>query len=235
MKNWFLLVALCACQSAPRSATTPTNVPVDQVAELAAHRAEMIEWLRDYYEAGQYPTDAAGMPLSVFKDDKGVRCPMAELIYRSGHADLVDAVAKENNQVRLADVKEGPLHDWMLASGLTGDEIAMVQGAMEVDYSWMNQESQETILARGVVRGRLETAVRALSDGTAHSLEVASSQLPGKHIPAVAAADSGVVPKAALTSASRVRRPALQVGALPRQIRIGRMAAPATLNAVIRN
>jgi hypothetical protein len=215
MKNWFLLAALCACQSAPHPVTTPTTVPVGEVAELAAHRAAMIEWLRDYYEAGQYPTDAAGMPLSVFKDDKGVRCPMAELIYRSGHADLVDAVAKENNQVRLADVKAGPLHDWMLASGLTGNEIAMVQGAMEVDYSWMlNQESQETILARGVVRGRLETAVRSLQDGTAHSLEVASAQLPGKHVPAVAAVGNGkVIPQAALASASRVPRPA------PRSVR----------------
>lgn len=232
MKNWFLLLALCACQSAPRSTATPASVPIDQVAELAAHRARMIEWLRDYYEAGQYPTDAAGMPLSVFEDDKGVRCPMAELISRSGHEDLVDAVAKENNQVRLADVKEGPLHDWMLASGLTGDEIAMVQGAMEVDYSWMNQESQETILARGVVRGRLETAVRALQNGTAHSLEVASAQLPERRIPVVAAVSGSVVPKAALASASRVLRPAIRVGALPQQIRIGRTFNPASLSAV---
>ena len=44
----------------------------------------------------------------------------------------------ENNEVRLADVQEGPLWDWMIGSGLTHDEIAMVQGAMEWSGGWQN-------------------------------------------------------------------------------------------------
>lgn len=186
MTRWMLMLALCACHAAPRTTTT---TPARD--ELAARRAQIIEWLADYAEAGVFPTDASGWPLSVFRDAQGVRCPMAEVIYRSGHGDLVDAVARENNAVRLADVHDGPLYDWMLGSGLTGEEIAMVQGVMEIGMQWQLEQpdrpepSETTILARARIRGRLETAVRALRDNTAHSLEVAATQLPAHRVPVV--------------------------------------------------
>ena len=174
MMKWILMLALCACQTAPHS---PTTTPATQTAELAARRAQMIAWLTEYYERGIYPTDADGKPMSVFKDAQGVRCPMAELIFRSGHGDLVDAVAAQDNKMRLADVKDGPVYDWMATSGLTIEEIAMVQGAMDIDYTWMIRENAQPILARGQVRGRLETAVTALGNGTQHSLQVAATRL----------------------------------------------------------
>jgi hypothetical protein len=152
----------------------------------------MISWLRDYYEAGVYPTDEAGRPISVFKDARGVRCPMAELIARSGHEDLVDEIAAVDNKMRLADVKDGPVFDWMAESGLTIEEIAMVQGAMDINYTWMRgqnieiQPNQETILARGQVRGRLETAVTALNVNGAHSVNVAVTRLAQKAVKAPA-------------------------------------------------
>jgi hypothetical protein len=134
---------LAACHT---QAPTPAR---PQSGELAARRAQLIGWLHDYYEAGQFPTDAAGQPQSVFVDAKGVRCPMAELIWRSGHQDLVEAVAREHNAVRLAEVTSGPLHDWMVGSGLTSDEISLVQGAMDLDMTWMRKETGELILANG--------------------------------------------------------------------------------------
>jgi len=193
MKKWILVVlAVCACQTGPRSTT---NVPATQVAELSARRAQMISWLRDYYEAGVYPTDEGGRPISVFKDAHGVRCPMAELIARSGHQDLVDEIAAVDNKKRLADVKDGPLFDWMAESGLTIEEIAMVQGAMDINYTWMQQQPNielqpngEIILARGQVRGRLETAVTALNLDGARSVNIAATRLaqkPAKHSRAI--------------------------------------------------
>lgn len=196
MTRWILMLALCACHAAPRT----TNAAPER-DELAARRAQIIEWLGEYAEAGVYPTDDSGWPLSVFRDTHGVRCPMAEVIYRSGHGDLVDAVVRENNAARLADVHDGPLYDWMLGSGLTGEEIAMVQGVMEIGMQWQLEQpdrpepSETTILARARIRGRLETAVRALRDATPHSLEVATSRLPAHRVPVVGAIQGRVLPR----------------------------------------
>jgi hypothetical protein len=213
-----------ACHTAPRAdagpaspATTPTaqTTPATTskvsaaahsvaAAELTTRRAQMIGFLHDYTEAGQYPTDDAGLPQSVFVDARGIRCPMAELIFRSGHPELVQAVALEHNKVRLADVNEGPLLAWMQSSGLTRDEINLIQGAADIDYMWMQEmqmESEATILARGQIRGRLETAERSLRDGTPHSLEVAVAALPNGTVPEVKlVAGTKVIPAVALKS-----------------------------------
>lgn len=199
---------LAACHTQNASTAGP------QTFELAARRARLIGWLHEYYEAGQFPTDEAGQPQSVFVDANGVRCPMAELIWRSGHHDLVEAIAREHNAVRLAEVTEGPLHDWMVGSGLTPEEISLVQGAMDLDMTWMNRETGELIVANGrqlniqpnaavvaraEIRGRLETAERVLKDGTAHSLNVATAHLPNGKLPAVSLKGK-VIPKQALRS-----------------------------------
>jgi hypothetical protein len=204
---------LAACHT-QQQASAPAR---PQSPELAARRTQLIGWLHEYYEAGQFPTDEAGQPESVFVDAKGVRCPMAELIWRSGHHDLVEAVAREHNAVRLAEVTEGPLHDWMVGSGLTLDEIDLVQGAMDLDMTWMRNETGEVILANGgrvelapnkaivaraEIRGRLETAERALKVGTAQSLSVATAHLPNGKLPAVRVTGS-VVPPRALRSGPR--------------------------------
>jgi hypothetical protein len=206
-------ILAAACHTGPASdpttAPTWTGAPAHAAptarttAELAGRRAQMIAYLHDYMEAGQYPTDdTAGLPRSVFVDSKGVRCPMAELIWRSGHQDLVEAVAREHNEVRLADVHEGPLVAWMEGSGLTMDEINLIQGAADLDMVWLQEApSQESILARGEVRGRLESAEQALRAGTQHSLEVAVAALPNGKVPiAKIEAGSKVVPVAAMTS-----------------------------------
>lgn len=215
MKPTTMMILMTTIFSAGCRTSAPPVRP--QRSELAARRANLIGFLHDYTEGGQYPTDEAGMPQSVFVDARGVRCPMAELIYRSGHPELVEAVAREHNAVRLAEVTDGPLHDWMVGSGLTPDEISLVQGAMDLDMTWMRNESQEVILANGQriqlngvqnnnaivakaeIRGRLETAERVLKDGTAHSLDVAAARLPNGKVPTVAVTGK-VIPKPALKS-----------------------------------
>jgi len=183
------VLVLAACTARP-AAQSPK--PTD-VAELAARRAQMIQWLHEYKEAAVYPTDDAGMPLSVFRDARGVRCPMAELIHKSGRDDLVNTVVAQANDLRLADVHAGPLYDWMMESGLTLPEIAMVQGAMNVDFGPLEYvPEQREILqasARAEVRGHLATAEVALRDNTAAGLEriAAASHRPtaGPIVPGV--------------------------------------------------
>jgi len=160
MKNLLVLalvVAAAACGGAsrPTTATTAALATVSDDALLdamTARRAEAVERLHAYRVAAVYPTDDAGLPLGVFRDARGVRCPMSELIYQSGRADLVDEVVRTDNALRLAEVHDGPLMAWMLESGLTKEEIVEIQGVMELDYAFLenvnNAEAGRSILVR---------------------------------------------------------------------------------------
>ena len=178
-----ILLAACHTTTGPVSPSTP---------ELAQRRAQMLAWLHDYAEAGQFPQDAQGNPLSVFRDARGVRCPMAELIYRSGHGDLVDQVARTHNDLRLANVHGGPLYAWIVESGLTQEEVAMIQGAMTVEEMKMMAENRKLILADevkranawGQVKGHLATAEVALKNATPTSLAAAQRLLAPRTKPA---------------------------------------------------
>ena len=169
MKHILLIAFLAACGHHPEPAS-PINI------DLAAKRAEMLGYLAEYTERGVFPTDEHGLPLSVFEDSHGVRCPMAELIYRSGHADLVEAVVATNNTLRLVDVHDGPLAAWMADSGLTRDEIAMIQGAANIPMRFVVGEPDALLRAEahGRVQGRIDTATVALRDHTRESLAVAA-------------------------------------------------------------
>lgn len=214
------LLSACSTTHAAPTPTVPKAATIDtsgNVYELAARRAQMLGWLREYRDAGNFPVDAAGKPASVFQDANGVRCPMAELLHKSGRDDLVAAVVKVNNTVRLADVHDGPLYDWMLSSGLTPNEINLVQGAMNNDFGWMreiNVEDPSTILAaKAQVRGKLETAELALRDNTSTSLAQANKRLPAERTV------DGLAHEPITGTASIVPEPSAVAAAQPVQVR----------------
>jgi hypothetical protein len=179
MSRLLLMITLFASCAASHGTAA---IPTDSVTALAGRRAELIGWLHDYRVAGVFPADVRGKPTSVFVDANGVRCPMAELVHKSGRDDLVDAVRQEGNGVRLADVHTGPLYDWMLASGLTQEEIAMVQGAMNIEFNFRDGAAIE----QAEVRGQLEMAEVALRQATAASLAIAATRLPTPNVIALA-------------------------------------------------
>ncbi|MEO8553420.1 MAG: hypothetical protein ABI678_25780 [Kofleriaceae bacterium] len=190
---WFAFLVGCAASTpAPRATTGSTS---SSMATLAGRRAQLVGWLHDYRMAGVFPKDGGGRPASVFVDANGVRCPMAELVYRSGRADLVEAVQRENNAVRLADVHAGALFDWMLASGLTQEEIAMVQGAMNIEYGnnflILGGDAQQLAVEQAEVRGQLQMAEAALRQATGASLAIAAERLPTADVRSLAATPIG--------------------------------------------
>lgn len=154
----FVLLAGCG-------ASVP-EVSNDRAAALERARARQIARLHEYRIAGVFPIDDRGRPISVFRDAEGRPCPMARLIERSGRTDLVDQVAREDNTIRLADVHDGPLMAWMDSSGLTQEEVALVQGVMEIDYAIFDEQlkDDERVVAeaRAEVARRLEHAERTL-------------------------------------------------------------------------
>jgi hypothetical protein len=179
----FLLIAimLAACATTTR---TPLTRPESR-DDLAYRRSLQIQRLHDYRIAAVFPVDTRGLPWSVFRDYQNRPCPMAFLIEKSGHRDLVNDVATTNNTLRLADVHDGPLLEWMLTSGLTQEEVAMVQGAMTIDgidsipadqvLPYVTPEEQ--LWARQQVIRKLEIIELALQAQTRRSLNVAETRL----------------------------------------------------------
>ena len=109
---------------APRRALDRATVR----AALVQARSRNLSAFRDYQKKGVFPSNTfKGKKLNVWLDADGHFCAAATIIKSSGQVDLVNQVADQNNFIRLADVKQGPLMDWILTSGFTQDEIAAIQ------------------------------------------------------------------------------------------------------------
>lgn len=117
----------------PPVAQYPSNVQVivDRTsvrAALAQARATNLARFRAYQQKGVFPSNTyEDKELNVWRDRDGHLCAAATIIDASGAHDLVRRVGEQTNFIRLADVTQGPLMDWMLTSGLTQDEIAAIQ------------------------------------------------------------------------------------------------------------
>jgi hypothetical protein len=148
--------------------------------DLARRRALMIRRLAAYSRAGVFPDNHVqpGM-LNVFIDDEGHICAAANLIARDGHRDLVEQQARENNFIRLADVHSGAIHDWMLRSGLTQEEIALIQepymyipGDEPVIEQRIDEEEEKRRL-----QAHFTSVLRELRRDTRRSLDIAVDRL----------------------------------------------------------
>ena len=97
-------------------------------AKLIANRATNLASFRAYQQRGVFPNNTYRKgKLNVWIDEAGNLCAAATMINDWGLGDLVHDVADQNNFIRLADVTQGPLMDWMLMSGLTRSEIIAIQ------------------------------------------------------------------------------------------------------------
>jgi hypothetical protein len=113
-------------------ATADADAPtIDRAAvrsALAQARAANLARFRAYAARGVFPSNTfENRELNVWRDHAGHLCAAATIIDVSGQHALVAHVAKDNNFIRLADVHDGPLMDWILTSGLTQDEIVAIQ------------------------------------------------------------------------------------------------------------
>lgn len=132
-----LTSSLAFADQAPHFAQPPHAVQADVAvaldrdhvrAALRLERQHNLEAFRAYVTAGTYPSNVyQSGELNVWRDQGGHYCAAATIIKQSGQTELVAKVAEQNNFIRLADVSQGPLMDWILTSGLTQDEIVLIQ------------------------------------------------------------------------------------------------------------
>jgi hypothetical protein len=131
-----LSVSAAACARAAVPAAEPTPAPVvhrspseaDLRAALIARRQHNLDVLRAYREAGVYPINTTVVGDGHFLiDDHGTLCAVANLIAQDGHRDLIVVASRTDNGLLFGEVKSGPIHDWILTSGFTQEEIARIQ------------------------------------------------------------------------------------------------------------
>ena len=98
-------------------------------AAQAAARAASLDWLHAYWTAGEFPRNShhLGERRPYFVDDAGRACAVADLIVQSGHGALADRVRAEHNFDRIAEMRSEGLVRWAHDSGLTVDELALIQ------------------------------------------------------------------------------------------------------------
>lgn len=152
--------AMPVAKAAPAQPARPAphapklNIDRDALrAQLAAARAQQIARLRDYRAAGFFPLNRVDptAKINVFVDpDTGALCAVANLMSLSGKDQLVRDTAARNNLIRLADVQNGPLVDWILHSGLTHEEVVFIQEPYEPYRSGFEDEEIERLRAHFV-------------------------------------------------------------------------------------
>lgn len=108
-----------------------TNIIVNRAkvrAKLAANRAANLARFRAYQQKGVFPSNTfSDGKLNVWRDAYGHLCAAATIMNAGGYTDLVNQVADQDNFIRLADVTQGPVMNWILTSGFTQGEIAAIQ------------------------------------------------------------------------------------------------------------
>jgi hypothetical protein len=147
--------------------------------QLERRRKIQIGRVQEYAKAGIFPInhDFEGERVPYFVDEYGQACAVAYLMTRDGLHEEVAWIAADNNQVRVMDVKDGALVDWVLGSGLTQEEAALIQPS----YDW--REPEEPVepkkppspdpreVAR--IQKHLAAVVKQLEKNTARSLKTA--------------------------------------------------------------
>jgi len=132
---------------------------------LSTQRKHQIERLKEYREKGIFPLnhEEPDKPVYVFVGPDGELCAVANLIIQSGGQELVQRIAKENNHLRIADVTEGPVFDWILRSGLTKEECVLIQ------EPYIGDDDSE----RRRIQRHLSQVEETLLEKTEESLQVA--------------------------------------------------------------
>ena len=154
-------------------------------AKLLERRKQNLERFRAYQAKGVFPQNTyLKGELNVWIDETGSLCAAATIIHADGHEELVKIVGDRANFIKLGDVKDGPLMDWMLTSGFTKEEIVAIQAPMVYtgdEQRWleeMNRVNEQQRLAEAARLKKVYKRVeRDIVKNEKKSLELAVDRL----------------------------------------------------------
>lgn len=125
-----------------------------------AQRFTHIECLRTYMTAGKFPQNvfiAGRRP--VFIDPWGTHCAVGYLIAASGHPELAKAINREHQLDFLRDIRTTGLLQWQHDSGLSLDELALIQP------TYRSTELRYPEAVEDLILGNSDTLVAGLESG----------------------------------------------------------------------
>ncbi len=94
----------------------------------AANRANCLNELRGYWQAGSFPiNDYVNYKTPVFIDRKGTHCAVGYLMMRSGHNDLAKKINSEQPFAYVYEIKTNGVKEWADKNGFTLGELAWIQ------------------------------------------------------------------------------------------------------------
>ena len=96
---------------------------------LAARRQRQLARLHQYTARQKFPqnTDFPEKLVPYFVDHAGTPCAVGHLMLEDGQESTVANIHEQCNHVRIRDVDQGPLVEWIIYSGLTHAECALIQ------------------------------------------------------------------------------------------------------------
>ena len=151
---------------------------------LASRRARNVKAFQTYARRGVYPHNYLNNgSLNIWIDGDGHMCAAATMMWKSGAKSLVRQTQTDNNFIRLADVTDGPLLDWILTSGLTHAEVVAIQApmiGMPNDRGFLPPEpgtEDWRIAADAALRAGYEVTLEQLATNRADSLDAAIDAL----------------------------------------------------------
>jgi hypothetical protein len=95
-------------------------------------RNHLLQLLDQYRLAGNFPiNDTYHERIPVFIDRYQTHCAVAYLLQQTGHEDMAIRIAKADNYAWLKDIHADGLLQWQQASGLSLEELKLIQGAYD--------------------------------------------------------------------------------------------------------
>ncbi len=102
---------------------------------LLASRLVQLQRLATYRDRGLFPLNEgqSAQPAPIFVDRHGTACAVGHLMRCSGWTNDVDAIAKSDNLAYVPEALKSAIASWVLTSGLTLEEAALIQPG----YFWL--------------------------------------------------------------------------------------------------
>lgn len=109
-----------------------TNPTEDLDNEQLKSRKQMIRLLDGYRKAGEFPINYYRVDrIPVFIDRNNTHCAVGYLLQQTGYEHVARRISTADNYVWVKDIHDPAVPVWQKASGLTIEELKLIQGAYD--------------------------------------------------------------------------------------------------------